>query len=63
MFNDDKLNDIIVADTNTREVYAIIRKDDEVLQKDGFVVILNYSNEDKLYKHPDGKMFWRGEWW
>ena len=63
MFNDDKLNTIVVADTNTREVYAVIRKDDEVLEKDGVVVILDYSEEDLLYTTPDGKMFWRGEWW
>ena len=63
MFNDDKLHNIVVADANTREVYALIRENDEVLQRDDVVVILDYNGEDKLYTHPDGKMFWRGEWW
>lgn len=54
---EDKLQEIIVVEADTKEVLAIISKDNEIVQKDGIDVILNYTPNKKILKDIDGKIY------
>lgn len=54
---EDKLQEIIVVDADTKEVLTMITNDNEIVQKDGIDVILNYSPNKKILKDIDGKIY------
>ena len=54
---EDKLQEIIVVEADTKEVLAIISKDNEIVQKDNVDVILNYTPNKKILKDIDGKIY------
>ncbi len=54
---EDKLQEIIVINADTKEVIAIIGNDNTIVQKDGIDVILNYTPNKKILKDIDGKIY------
>ena len=54
---EDKLQEIIVINADTKEVLAIISKDNEIVQKDNVDVILNYTPNKKILKDINGKIY------
>ena len=54
---EDKLQEIIVINADTKEVIAIIGNDNTTVQKDGIDVILNYTPNKKILKDIDGKIY------
>ena len=53
---EDKLQEIIVINADTKEVMAIITKD-EIVQAKDIDVILNYTPNKKILKDIDGKIY------
>lgn len=54
---EDKLQEIIIIDSHTKEVIAAIDSDNKVIQKDCVDVILNYTPNKKILKDINGKIY------
>lgn len=53
---EEKLQEIVVVDTHTKEILAII-SNDSIVQKDDIDVILNYTPNKKIIKDINGKIY------
>ena len=54
-------NNIIIINEHTKEVYAMIKKTDEVITKDGVAVVLDYGTRDNIYTGENGRLYYKGE--
>ena len=60
MFKDEELKSLIIIDKKTKEIYAMITKDGEVVQKKDIVVIEDYSNNEEIIEEKYGRFYYKG---